>query len=354
MRRHDVTLRTTLALVGVSVVAAGQLAAPRVLGQDARRDPVYGNVAAPIDGTEPAVVAPSEDPTLAAQRRARVAARAGEVAVTVGEIEDFLATAPRTVQDTFRSPAGRRGVVERLLRQHLLALEAERRGSIDEVTRHRARRRADRVLRDLLEDEVRRDPGPIPPPDPPIQIPEERFAVILRTDSRQVADAWAREAATMPFTQALARANEVGQGQETPYGPREAAPQTEPPVEDAVWRAVYSLEAIGRTSRPIPIGGGRFAVVFLAGTTGGYTQEGPDERARRMLAAERALVELVTQVRADRVTSFDPSSIDGVAFRMSPDRSPEAMRQLAREVEAVRAAQAAQAQAAPDDDEAVP
>jgi hypothetical protein len=73
-----------------------------------------------------------------------------------------------------------------------------------------------------------------------------------------------------------------------------------------------------------------------------------------MLAAERALVELVTQVRADRVTSFDPSSIDGVAFRMGPDRSPEAMRQLAREVEAVRAAQAAQAQAAPDDDEAVP
>jgi hypothetical protein len=346
-----VTLRTTLALLGAGVVATAHLATPRALsGQDAHRDPVYGNIAPPVDGTAPAV-APAEDPTVASQRRARVAARAGEVTVTVGEIEDYLAGAPRPVQDTFRSPAGRRGVVERLLRQHLLALEAERRGSIDEATRQRARRREDRVLRDLLEDEVRRDPGAIPPPDPPVQIPEERFGVILRTDSRQVAEAWAREAATLPFTQALARANEVGQGQETPYGRREAAPEAQPPIEDAVWRAVYSLEAIGRTSRPISIGGGRFAVVFLGGTTGGYTQEGPDERARRMLAAERALVELITQVRADRVTSFDPSTIDGVAFRMGSDRSPEAMRQLAREVEAVRAAQAAQA---PDDEEASP
>lgn len=292
----------------------------------------------------PVVEAPNLDTPEERQRRSRVAARVGEIAVTVGEVEDHLAGASRGVVDAYRAGHGRHEVVQHLLRQHLLAAEAERRGTVDAATRFAAGRREERALRELLELEVRRDPGAIPPPSPPVEVPETRFGVILR-GTRAVVEAWARDHHDTGYLEALARGNEVGTAQETPFGPREEPPQTTPSIEPAVWSALFTLDHIGAMSRPIPIGSGQFAVVMEAGLTQGFTDMGPDEGARRMLAADRAWQELVAQVRSDRVTNLDLGVLDGVAFRSAAGRSAEDIQRLADQLAAERA-RAAMAEAA--------
>ena len=303
----------------------------------AQRDAIYGTT--PLLLPPAAVTFPAEQTDAERARRARVAARAGEATVTLGEIEDHLARSTISVREAFRTPAGRRGVVERLLRHHLLALEAERRGNEDPAVSHRARRAEERALCDALELEVRRDPGEIAPPSEPVVVPERRFAVILRDDSREDLETWAREIAAdrTSFHLALARANELGEGQETEYGVRETPPEATPPIEPAVWAALFEIEHTGTTSPIVSLGGGRFARVFHAGIVGGFTDTGPDEDARRMLAGDAAWQALADQVRADRVTGLDTTVIEGVAFRMTSDRSRESMEQLGEEVARVQA-----------------
>jgi hypothetical protein len=302
-----------------------------------RRDAIYGTT--PLVLPPAAVTFPAEQTDAERQRRNRVAARAGEAMVTIGEIEDHLARSTISVREAFRTPTGRRGVVERLLRLHLLAIEAERRGSEDPAVSHRARRAEERALRDALELEVRRDPGEIPPPSEPVVVPERRFAVILRDDSREDLETWAREIAAdrTSFHLALSRANELGEGQETEYGVRETPPEATPPIEPALWAALFEIEHTGTTSPIVALGGGRFARVFHAGVVGGFTDTGPDEGARRMLAGDAAWQALTAQVRSDRVTGLDTTVIEGVAFRMTSDRSRESMEQLSEEVARVQA-----------------
>jgi hypothetical protein len=79
---------------------------------------------------------------------------------------------------------------------------------------------------------------------------------------------------------------------------------------------------------------------MLAGVTGGYVDQGPDEDARRMVLADQVWEQLRRQVRADRVRALDPSALDGVAFRL-PNQSPEAQRRLQAELEAQQRASAA-------------
>jgi len=315
-----------------------------------RVDPVYGSLST---ATGPAALdgQPVEPADAAQARRGRVAARAGDVVVTVGELEDYILAAPRNVQDTFRSPQGRRTIVERVLRGHLLALEAQRRGASDARTTHAAQRREERVLVDLLEAQVRAEAAAndVPEPPPPVFIPEERFAVILRTTSRAAAEAWRAEAAGLSFNDAATRGRAVGEVQETPYGQRDAIPEAEPAIERSLWRALYALDTALAVSPVISLGGGRFAAVFLAGITGGVEQPGPDRLALAMLAADRAMADLRQDVMARRVSFFEPARVDGVQFRFAPERSPAAMEQIDVEVRAAAQARAAAEQVAADE-----
>ncbi len=305
------------------------------------RDAVYAEPP-PVIPPPPVGIAPPLSAE-ARQRRARIAARAGEVVVTIGEIEDHLEQSTGVDRDAFLTPAGRRGVVERLLRRHLLAAEAERRGAADPLLSRRARRAEERALRGLLELEIRRDPGEIPPPSEPVDHAEQRYAVVLHADSREHLATWAQGIAAerTSYTQALASANELGRGIETPYGEIETPPEMTPPIEPPVWRALFAIERTGTTSPAISLGGGQFAMVYFAGRITAFVDSGPDEGARRMIAGDRAWQEVITQVREDRVRAFDPSAIDGVAFRMPPGRSLESMERLAEEVAGVQARLAA-------------
>lgn len=332
-RKHR---RTALATALVAV-AVGLSSMPTA-GQPREPEPEtpYDSLPTAAGAAPAQVQAPTaEEAAAEARRTRRVAARAGEVEVTVGEIEHYLAGASPSEVVAFGTPAGRRGIVGRLLRNHLLAVEAERRGSLDGMLAFRARRREERVLRDLLEQDVRRSPGAIPPPSEPVNIPEERFAVILRTTSREAAQEWAAAVRGESYQTALQRGEPLGEVQQTPYGVAGQPPETSPPIEPSLWRTLFTLEPHQPTP-PIAIGGGRWASVSLVGITGGYVDTGPDEGARRMLAGDQAWSALREQVRADLVSDYNPSGLDGVLFRLPDGVTPAQQRALAAEAEATR------------------
>ncbi|MCS6856842.1 MAG: hypothetical protein NZM37_03940 [Sandaracinaceae bacterium] len=292
----------------------------------------YANPSAlPVSQPKRSQPPPSLSPSDVA-RRSRVVARAGDVVITVGELEDALARAPRPDREAFQFPHWRRAFVEKMLRRKLLIRAAAQRGIVPERLPWEARRRIDRVLRDVLEDEIRSNPGPLPPPSPPREVPEERFAVILIASSRDVVQRWAQENQHESFHMALERARMVGDGQQTPYGQKAKPPEES--IDPRLWRVLFEMKKLGSISPPISIGRGRWAAVMFAGQRGGYVEEGPDEEARRMIAGDRAWAELVAQVRAERVRDVNPQALDGVYFQVDLGTDPKNQAQIAREVEA--------------------
>ena len=266
-----------------------------------------------------------------AVRRARVVARVGEIVVRVGEVEDYLATANPLEREDFSTPAGRRGVVDRLMRFHLLAAEAESRGAVTAAVAWSSHRGELRALRQRLEREVRRDPGPVPPPAPPVTVPEQRFGIVAQADSRSAIEAWSAANEAGAHDDALRRGSEIGTAVQTPYGGRERQGEGEQ-VSPAIWAALFRTP-LGQTSAPVR-SEGRWAAVMCGGLVAGYVDEGPDESARRMLLAERVWEELRAQVRQDRVTGLDPSALDGVAFRL-PNQAIDGQREVGRQAGAL-------------------
>ena len=338
------------ALVGWALVgaAATPLAVGMVARGHAQQPPSALPATSPASGLPAAYaslptevgpgVAPRQLQPSDVARRARVVARAGDVTVTIGEVEDHLLTALPTEQEAFRSAAGRRGVVDRLLRFHLLAVEARSRGAVDETLEWSAARAEARALRLTLEEEIRRDPGPLPAPPAPVDIPEQRFGVVFYAESRQTVQAWIDQHRSESFHDALAHGQEMGTAVQTPYGERDRQGEGEA-IEAALWRELFRLPPPQGISPPVRVGR-RWAAVMLAGVTGGYVDQGPDEDARRLVLADQVWEQLRRQVRADRVRALDPSALDGVAFRL-PNQSPAAQRRLQAELEAQQRASAA-------------
>lgn len=311
----------------------------------AQQDDVYAGVptaTAPSNVLAQSVVGPGDR-----DRRARVAVRVGEVTVTVGEIEDHLWSSPASERAAYLTPEGRDAILRQLARRHLLAREAERRGVVSEAVRFEVRRREDRVLVDLLELMVRAQAvaeAETPPPAPPEPVPEERFAVVLRTRSREDAVRFATESVGGSFDRVLARAQELGRGEQTPWMRADA----DGPLDAVLRDALFRLPEVGATSRPLSLPGGELAVVFLAGRTGGYVPEAPDAAQLAHARGEAAMTALAQRVLAEHVRDIDVDAIDGVAFRMPAERSIEAMEAIAREREQVeREAEAASAPTAP-------
>jgi hypothetical protein len=296
-------------------------------------DDVYAGVpsaTSPSNVLAQSVVGPGDR-----DRRARVAVRVGDVAVTVGEIEDHLWGSPPAERDRYQTAEGRAAILRHLARRHLLAREAERRGVLGEATRFEVRRRQERVLVDLLELSVRaraaaEAEAEATPAAAPEAVPEERFAVVLRTRAREDAVRFAAESVGDSFDRVLARAEELGEGTQTPW----LRADTRGALEAPLHAALFALPEVGATSRPIALPGGVVAVVFLAGRTGGYVPEAPDEAVLAQARGDEAMAALVQRVLAEHVRDLDIDAIDGVAFRMPAARSIEAMEAIAREREA--------------------
>ena len=303
------------------------LGCPGILGAQPTADDVYAGLpsaTSPSNVLAQGVVGPGDR-----DRRARVAVRVGDVAVTVGEIEDHLWSSPASERARSQSAEGRAEILRRLARRHLLAREAERRGVMSEAIRYEARRREEMVLVDLLELSVRTaavGEAEAPPSAPPEAVPEERFAVVLRTRSREDALRFASESIGGSFDRVLARAEELGAGERSAWMRAEDT-AFDPQLRDVL----FALPEVGSTSDPVELAGGELAVVFMAGRTGGYVPSGPEPSVLAYARGTEALGALTERALAEHVRDVHVERIDGVAFRMPAERSREAMERIERE-----------------------
>lgn len=276
-------------------------------------------------------------------RRAEVVARAGDATLTVGEIEHYLAHSPRAEHAQFRTPEGRARIVRDLLRVHLLARAAEARGAVSDATRFAAQRAEELVLAGLYTEDLRRQtaltmraqaPQPVAQ-----QSGEQRYGVVFR-GTRAAAQQWTQRIADLPADAALRLAQELGEGVETPWAERAQTPL--PPAERD---ALFALSESSAVSAPIPLAGGRVAVVMLASIQGAIDNAiGPE--AQIYLESERVRQEQVEALRAAHVTNYDSARVDGVLFRLPDELSIPAMQAIETELNQTAAEIAAAAEAA--------
>lgn len=276
-------------------------------------------------------------------RRAEVVARAGDATLTVGEIESYLMHSPRSEHAQFRTPPGRARIVRDLLRVHLLARAAQARGAVSDAARFAAQRAEELALVRLYAEDLRRQtawtmrqqaPGAVAQ-----QSGEQRYGVIFR-GTRAAAQQWVQRIVDQPPDTALRIAQELGEGVQTPWAER-AQTALAPAERDALW----SLAESSSVSPPIAVAGGRVSVVMLASMQGAIDDAvGPEGQI--YLASERVRRTQIDELRAQHVTNYDPSRVDGVLFRLPDELSITAMEAIEVQANQTAAEIAAAAQEA--------
>jgi peptidyl-prolyl cis-trans isomerase C len=98
-------------------------------------------------------------------RRARVVAKVGAAAITVGDIEDQINPQSPFLRDRYRDPAKLREYVDNMVRLELLAAEAERRGYGDHplVARSTKQNSVQQLIRRVFDERIR--PASVPDED---------------------------------------------------------------------------------------------------------------------------------------------------------------------------------------------
>ncbi|MBX3271434.1 MAG: hypothetical protein KF729_14300 [Sandaracinaceae bacterium] len=297
------------------------LVAALALGRETRAQPPEGDPYARLAGA-PTEVLPERPPPSAADlvRRAAVAASAGALVVTVGEVEDHLAREGAPAADL----EARRAAATELLRAALVAEEAERRG----LARHPEVRAAEReaLVQVLLEEDFSLDrfeaPAALVAATPPTRRAFVRFA---RTPAEAAALRRRLAAATLdelalepvaPIPRAPHAGGDLGFVAQTP---REGEPELAP----ALRAALFALEAYGEVSAPVALGPVLGLVVY-GGSLGGTEAATDDGTSARWAAREAALDELVAGLRAAHLRDVDVSPIYGA--RLDPRPPQEAPR----------------------------
>lgn len=250
-----------------------------------------------------------------AARRALVAARAGSVEVTVGDLEDRLARATTEERARFAGPEGRRALAREVLRAALLAAEAERRGLGDAPEVRIAERRAlaeALLARDFdissFELWAQADARP--------QVPRRRRALVLFAADRRSAERLAAAVGdrNVEAWLDLARAHREVAGAPHPGGDlgwiAEAPRADEPPIDERLREALWALREHGDASPPIPVGRA-WAVVVLGGERD-PEPVGPSAAERAWQERERAIREFVDRLRAEHVRGYYPERLRSV------------------------------------------
>lgn len=331
-RRGLVGRASLSAIVGglVGALLGGPLSgSPFVESASAQTRDVYAGVPREIGGAvRPLPELPPVAGTAEHTRRSRVVARVDDVTVTIGEVEDRLAHATVAELTAFARPEGRHELVRTLLRLHLLAREATRRGAPSSTIVHRARRVEERVLTDLLESRLRAlaaaEPNAAAEPveaEPATAVPEERIGIVLRALSREAVATWASSSTDVSPDVALRNAGAVGDASQSAWAQR-GATGLEPGLDDAL----FETARMGLASPPIALPDGRFGAVVVAGIRGGYEPE-PDDPAIALDArATDDIQALDRSLRRAHLRTYAPERLDGIFFRLGPARgfaSPE-------------------------------
>lgn len=261
---------------------------------------------------------------LAASAQAEDAIASGRgVTVTVGDVERALAQQSPRLRERYRSPDALKGLVEELVRQQLLANEANRRGY--EADRAVVQNVKDSAAQSLVHVEVDSKVAPEAMPQPDVQAyyeahasefhrPELRRASVIVLDNLEQASALAGEARKADARQfaELARqhsrepATKV-QGGDLGYFTRESSPaEARPELPADVRAAAFALHEIGDTSEPVAFEQ-KFALVRLSGL-----------RPEREVSLESAAPAIRTKLWRERRQQALDALTAGLRARVKP------------------------------------
>jgi hypothetical protein len=255
-------------------------------------------------------------------RRATIAATAGSIVVTVGELEDHLAQLAPEERVRFAGREGRRALAREVLRGRLLAAEAERRGLAADPAVRVAERRA--LVEALLArdfDLARFETGE---EDSRPRLPARRRAIVLFAPDRRAAE---RLRGAVEIGNVEAWLDLAGNHRELEGAPHaggdlgwiaESPLPDEPPLAEPLRQALWELTEYGAPSAPIRVGGVWAIVVY-----GGYRDPepvGPSPGQRAWERREHAIAQLVEALRAEHLRGIYPDRFISVPL---PVREPE-------------------------------
>ena len=316
-----VSLVASLAVVSVGVLGIGLPSAAQE----------------PADPTAPSAMgarqAPAEAPRRSAQeeaRRARVYARIGEATVTVGDIEDTLASQSPFMRVRYRDPAKLRELADSLVRFELLAREAEKKGygdsaavaqQIDQAMVQRLFEREfdQRITRESITDaevseyyqaHLAEFARPAMVRASHILLPTREAAEALR---EEVAQADPREFRTLARQHSIDTETKLRGGDLryfTHSGRPPNASEEDPPVDEVLVKTAFGLENRGDVSEPVQVGEA-WSLVKLTGERAEETREldRAAEGIRLKLWRERrqeAIEEFVRKLRAQATVETHP------------------------------------------------
>lgn len=301
-------------------------------GADARAPAHWFTSTARADAPPADAAAP--DPAEVA-RRAQVVARGTGFTITLGEVEDYVNKQPPTLRARYQSPDERRSLLNSMLRQELLAREAQRRGfGKNPAVRQTVK---DGAVQSLVRSEIdeKTSPQSIPKEDitayynahpEDFHHPAERRASHILLATREQAQALLAEAkaADLRAFGELARRNSVDgetklRGGDLAFFPRQPTPGEGRKVPDALRKAVFELKAVGDTAdKPVEVDG-QFSIVRLTGERPErhVTLAEAENTIRSKLWRERrqkAANDLLDQLRAKDKPQMFPDRVDLVSF----------------------------------------
>lgn len=254
-------------------------------------------------------------------RRSRVYARVGDVRVTVGDIEDQIATQSPFLRGRYRDPARLREIADGLVRMELLAREAERRGYGENQVVQQSTKQllVQQLIRTEFDQRITR--ASIPAADVAAYYAEHEAEfvtaemvraahILLETEEAAAALVDEARAADASDFRRLVRENSLDtetklRGGDLRYFTRDGHPVgargDDPPVDEQIVAATFALETLGQVSDPVAVGE-NYAIIKLTGRREREvrTAEQADEGIRVQLWRERrqeAIDEFVQTLR---------------------------------------------------------
>lgn len=268
-------------------------------------------------------------------RRAQVVAKGTDLSITVGDLEDYVNKQPALLRARYRAPEERQSLLASMLRQELLAREAQRRGLGDNPAVRQTVK--DGAVQNLVRSEVdekvtvqsisKEDVAAYYAANPQDfhHAAELRASHILlpTREQAQALLAEAKAADLRAFGELARRHSQDGEtklrGGDLAFFAREASPAEGRKVPDAIRKAVFDLKTINDTAdKPVEVDG-QFSIVRLTGARPerNVTLAEADGTIRSKLWRERrqkAVTDLLDRLRAKDKPKVFTDRVDLVSF----------------------------------------
>jgi len=268
-------------------------------------------------------------------RRAQVVAKGTDFEITLGEVEDYVNKQPPMLRTRYQSPDERKGLLAGMLRQELLALEAQQRGFANNPAVRQTVK--DGSVQSLVRSEIdeKITPQSISNEDVAAYYeanprdfhhPAERRASHILLATREQAQALLAEAKATDLRSfgELARRHSLDgetklRGGDLAFFARESSPAEGRKIPDAIRKAAFELKTVNDTAdKPVEVDG-QYSIVRLTGDRQErhVSLAEADATIRSKIWRERrqkALSDLLDRVRAKDKPKVFTERVDLVSF----------------------------------------